>query len=455
MPQKPQTAPLPFSGVPQQGQIPVQAPAIPPPQPPAQPASVQIQQPVYNPNEALAEGTARDQALAAQAQQLYPDQSSASILATLSGIAGNVAGALTGRGDVGASAVQYGDNLREQAGQKQRQFMARVTEEEQKYKQQQKELTDLQNRQLRANSMVPLINRVGDTAVKTSLYTQLAAGDVDGAQQALGQYQEMQRQRELDVFNREQKTLMNDMSVQRLDLAKQRAEMDEKLKEITYAQKVRNFAEQPKKEQEKIVGRETREYNAATAKIKAPVQGYVSIAQQLGDLDGPEAREKLSRILGVGGSLRGSTKFGSDEDRKLFQDLQRLFAVVKTEDFGASFTEGEKQLFAAGAGLNVGTGIFNNALKDPNNVINGLRAIERELGAKLDAAGANKQDRTIEGFEKGGNFLTLRTFTKAIADAAATGPVNLDRVPEGVKPELWMQLNRSKRAEFMRAARGK
>jgi hypothetical protein len=454
MPQKPQTAPLPLSGVPQQAQIPVQAPAaaIPAPQPPAAP-QVQLQQQPFDQEAAQNVAIAREQALRGQAQEQYPDQSSASILATLSGIAGNIAGTLTGKGDVGTQAVQYGGQLREEAGQKQRQFMTRVLEAEQKYKVEQKEMTDLRNKQLRADSMVSLINRLPDAELKTALFSQLAAGDVDGAQSALHQAQEMQRQRELDAFNRKLKIEQSEMATDRLDMAKRRAELDEKIKEINYAQKVYNYSTMPEKEQRKIVEKETKEYNSTTQKLKGPVSDFVSIMQMIGDPESPEAKDRLNRIMGATGVARGAY-LGTPEDKKLFQAIQHLYATVKTEDFGASFTADEQRIFKAAAGVGIGSGLLGNVGRNADNVIAGLQDMQKIFETKLDAAGANKHPRTLEGFEKGGNYLTLRAFTSAMQDARAIGGKNLDSTPAGVDPNVWSQLNRSQRTEFYKQVGG-
>jgi hypothetical protein len=451
VPQQPQTMPLALSGVPQPQQIPVAAPApvIPAPQPPPQ---VQIQQP-QDPEAVQTAAIAREHALRQDAEGQFSSNSPASILATLSGIAGNVAGALTGKGDVGTQGVQYGDQLRQDAAQKQRQYMARVLEAEQKYKLEQKELTEIRNKQLRADSMVPLINRLGDTQLKAALFSHLAAGDVDGAQAALHQAEQDKRQRELDVFNRSLKTEQSEMSRERLDMAKQRAELDEKIKEIRLAQSTRNFLEQPKKEQEKIVRQESNEYRQQTAKLRGPVSAYVDVVQQLGDLEGPEAKERLNRILGAMGSARGMFT-GTQEDKRLFQSLQKLFAQAKTEDFGQTMTTGEREVIAAGAGMKIGGGIFSNTLRNADNVIPTLLKLGEEMDAKLDSAGANKQEQTLSGFEKGGNYLTLKTFREAITDSKAIGGKNLDSTPPGVEPGIWAKLNRTQRVKFYKELTG-
>jgi hypothetical protein len=243
MPSNPQQ--LALSGVPQPMQIPDQAPQAqtPAPQPPPQPQApaVQIQQQPYDQAASEATAIAREQALRQTAEQQFPDQSPATILATLSGIAGNIAGAITHKGDVGAAGVEYGDKLRQETGQQQRQYMARVLEAEQKYKQEQKDLTDLRNKQLRADSLAPLISRLPDAQMKASLYGQLAAGDVDGAQAAFHQAQEMQRQREMDLLNRKLKLDQFDLATQKFDLRQQQAELDSKYKELRYADKLREY----------------------------------------------------------------------------------------------------------------------------------------------------------------------------------------------------------------------
>lgn len=452
MPQKPQTMPLALSGVPQPAQIPVAAPApAAPPSPPAQPQSVQIQQQPFNPVQAQAEATARDQSLAAQAQQIYPDQTKASILATLSGIAGNIAGALTGKGDVGAQAVQYGGDLREQQAQKQRQFMARVVDAEQRYKQEQKDLTDLQNRQLRANSMVPLINRLPDAEVKAALFTQLAAGDVDGADAGLRHAMEMQRQRERDALDRKLKIERSDMAATRLEMAQQKQEIDNYLKSL----RAEDLATKPVREQQKIIDKQTKDYNANIKKIAAPITDYVSIMQQLGDPNSPEAKERLNRISGLFGTARGAYGLkASPEDRKLYQSLQHLIATVKTEDFGGSLTSNEQAILKAAFGTNIGGGLLGGIGKDADSVIAGLQGLEQVFNSRLSAAGANMHEKTLAGFEKNGSPLTQRSFNQAIQDARAIGGKNLDAVPQGVAPDVWAKLPRAQRVEFYKQVMG-
>jgi hypothetical protein len=453
----PQPQTLPFSGVPQPMQIPNQAPQapIPAPQPPQQaPApAVQIQQQPYDQAASEATAIAREQALRQTAEQQFPEQNPASILSTLAGIAGNIAGAITHKGDVGNAGVEYGDKLRQESGQQQRQYMARVLEAEQKYKQEQKDLTDLQNKKLRADSLAPLISRLPDAQMKAALYGQLAAGDVDGAQAAYHQAQEMQRQREMDVFNRKLKLDQTELANAKFDLRQQQTELDAKLKEINYAQKVRNYAEQPEKEQRKIIEKDSKEYKQYTQKYISPVSDFVSIVQKLGDLDSPEAKEKLNRLLGATGSARAQY-FGTKEDKELYQTMVRLHGIMKTPDFGTSLTNNEQALLKSFTGLDISGKLLGNLGRNADNVVAGLKDVQRVLESRLNTGASGLHPKAIEGFEKPGQYVTPRAFAQAIQDARAIGGKNLDATPPGVDANVWSRLNRAQRTEFYKQVQG-
>lgn len=456
MPQKPQTAPLPLSGVREQQQIPgaAPAPAAPAFQPPPVDPRVQIQQQPFDQAAAQNVAIARDQALKQQAEGAYPENNPASLLSTLAGIAGNIAGAITHKGDVGSAAVQYGDQLRQDAATKQRQFMARVTEEEQRYKQQQKELTDLQNKQLRANSLVPVINglKVAPEA-RAAIFTQLAAGDVDGADSAIRHAEQMVRQREQDALNATLKNQASEISLLNAQIRSERWEKDKQLKDINYLQKLQDYTQKPAREQQKIVDKESKDYNSSIQKIKGPLQDFTTIMQMIGDPESPEAKAKLNRIMGATGAARGQY-LGTPEDKQLYQALLRLHGTMKTEDFGSSLTNNEQAILKSFTGIDLSGKLLGNLGRNADNVLAGLQGVQRILEGKLDAAGAGKLPATLQAFEKGGNPLTLRAFTQAVQDAKAIGGKNLDATPPGVDPDVWMKLNGAQRREFYKQISG-
>jgi hypothetical protein len=450
---------LPLTGVPDQLQpqppAPQSAPAIPAPAP-GMPVDGQIQVnlPQYDQAAAQQAAVQRDQSLQAQAQQIYPQDNTASLLATLAGVAGNIAGAMNNHGAAGETSLQYGDQLRERAVADQQKFVARTREEEAKYKTEQEQKFALQNKQLRANSLVPLVNSVSDPKMKAVLFTQLAAGDVDGAEANFRHFQEMKRQEVNDLLNRQIKLQSMENQQLRIGMAQQENEMKQKLQEITLAQKQQDFVLKPAREQQKIMAQETRDYNNQLGKIKGPISDYVDIVQQLGGLDSPDAQKKLTRILGLGGTIKG-TITGSAEDKALYQKLNRIFGgTLRAEDFGSRFSAAEQKIVSDAAGFTVGGGAFANTFRNPDSVIQGLKVIENEFRTKLNSAAAGKQDRTLQEFEKGGSPITPHAFDTALANAALTGPVDMNKVPAGVDPSVWVQMNQATRAQFHKHLRG-
>lgn len=440
MPPKQQnTAPLPLTGVPSTD-LSAALPQTPPPFVPqlADPAAVQAQ------------AIARQQALQQQATTLYPESTPASILATLSGLAGNIAGALTGQGAVGNPAVEFGQQLMQRQRQEQDQFVALTNQEELRIRQEEKTLTDLQNRKLQAESLIPVIQRIPDTDLQVALLAQNATGDVEGVRAGLAQYEQLKRQKEMDQFSREYKADLAESRDEREKLSKLRFELSLESEKRRAEQREREISLRDRAQREGYYQKDIADYRKNVAPLNQTAENLSEVYSILGDPDSPEAQAKLARLLGAGGAARGVLpRLASAEDRRLAQAIGKLFYKNLRSDVGANFTGIEEKVAEAFTGYGFGKKLGTTLVNSPDQLANGIKAVERELKAQLDARTSSYMPGTLERMRES-RMLNLPDTVETIENLKKLGGgVDLNRQPKRVTPQQWQKADRQTRIKYL------
>jgi hypothetical protein len=441
---KVQTAPLGFTGVPDAGQIAVPASA------PAMPA-LPIQQQPFNQPQAEAQAVAREQALQAQAQQAIPGTDTATILAALAGIAGNVAGALSGRGAVGNPGVQLAGNLYDRNLQKQREFADNVKAEEQRIKMEQQQAAQLRDKQLIADSLVPLINRVPDPAEKAALF-RMAAADPSAAYGAVNQYWDRTNKLEKEALELDRKRERFAMDQDTADLRRERDRLANEFKELQVAKAKKSLSEGDNKEFQKVFRTQRSKHAMEYGKVEGIVEPLLQLEAELGGIDSETARQELSKLTGLKGMGAGRYR-GDEKARRISLLLNNIITKSKTKDFGSALTATEKPLLDEAMGYVIGGSLTGNVFNTPEKIQEGLRQIRNIMTSAVDRTDAIFDKDVVDAIDRDERYskqiMTSGRFARELELAREVGGTDLTKVPAGVDANEWLKSSRSEKLELL------
>lgn len=395
-------------------------------------------------NEAAVERARILQLAAEEASQ--PLQTGA-LLSTLAGLAGNIAGAVTGQGAVGNSGLALGQQLTQQAQIQQQRFINNAQEEAFRMQQERARLAEFQNKKIQADSLAPLIeSRVPDAKERAALFAQLAALDVEGVRRALAAKTDDEKRAMMEASKRA-------IGAERLELARERLELTKaQLAEAAADRdrKAERFALKDVRDQEKQIAQEASKFEAKATRVRPVVNAYERIEELLGNPESPEAAQKIARLFTLQGGLVGRFRgVGTEEDKRLTQALNQLGAQYKTKLFGQTLTKGEEAITTALQGFKLGDLTFNNILRDPTVVQNFLSSVRGEIESELSGLESSVNPATLEKLSANERALTLRRFTERL-EARRNAPSNLNQVPAGVNPNIWIKMTPQQKQEFYR-----
>jgi hypothetical protein len=450
---KVQSAPLGFTGVPDAGQIAVPA-SMPAPQPPPPGSALPMQQQPFSHPQAEAQAIAREQALQSQAQQAIPGTDTATILAALAGIAGNVAGALSGRGAVGNPGVQLAGNLYDRNRQKQREFADNVKAEEQRIKMEQQQAAQLRDKQLIADSLVPLINRVPDPAEKAALF-RMAAADPSAAYGAVNQYwdrtNKMEAQSEALQMKRERFAFEQESAAMR----KERSVLDEELKRIKLAKEAKNLANGDNKEFQKVFRTQRSKHAMEYGKVEGIVEPLLQLEAELGGIDSETARQELAKLTGLKGIGAGRYR-GDEKARRISLLLNNIITKSKTKDFGSALTATEKPLLDEAMGYVIGGSMTGNVFNTPEKIQEGLRILRNTMQSAVDRTDAIFDRDVVDAIDRDERYskqiMTSGRFARELENARAAGGIDLANGYKqlGIKADTWLRMTRSEKLEVVK-----
>ena len=443
---KVQTAPLGYTGVPDTQQVAVPASA-------SQPTLPMQQQPF---NQAAAEGEAvvREQALQAAAQGAVPGTDSATILAALSGIAGNIAGAISGRGAIGNPGVQLAGNLYERNLSQQRQFADNVKAEEQRIRMEQQQAAELRDKQLIADSLVPLINRVQDPAEKAALF-RMAASDPRLAYAAVNQYWDRTNKLEKDAAYLDMKRERFAMDQETAELRKERSALNDELKKLQIAKESKNLANGDNKEFQRVFRTQRAKHSVEYAKVEGIVEPLLELEAELGGIDSESARQQLAKLTGVKGMGAGRYR-GDEKTRRVSLLLNNIITKSKTKDFGSALTATEKPLLDEAMGYVIGGSLTGNVFNTPEKIQEGLRIVRDTMQRAVDRTDSIFDKDVVDAIGRDERYskqiMTSSRFAQELENSRAAGGIDLANGYKqlGISPNTWLKMNRSEKLQVVR-----
>jgi hypothetical protein len=408
-------------------------------------------------NEAAQRDVALQQAAAQYAPSQEYNQGALSAIAAL----GNVAGAVSGQGAIGAPALQMAEQLRQEGRLQQESFFRRVRQEEETIKLERAARAQMENAALRADSIRPLIeSKVSDPLEKAMLYQALAAGKIDETQAFIQKYEEnqlnvdrakleLQHKRELFPYQKSK-------AVQDVTLGDQRISENY----VDFAAKTGGLNSLPASARRELMQKQGQEFTKAIEKDLPTMNTFLQVDRLVGGLGTEAAQKRLERILGLGGTIKGAYT-GSQEDRELFSSINKMFASAKTRDFGASLTDGEKKLLDAGLGFSLGNSLYSNTFADAATLNSLLSKLGEEIGGKLSLAQNGLDPAVIKELSKDGMpFKSLDNFSQVRALHRDIGGYkgNLDVPPPelksaGVSNDDWIGLSPIQKLNLIKSMR--
>jgi hypothetical protein len=442
-----QSAPLGFTGVPDSQQV-----AVPAPMP--TPQALPIQQQPFNQPQAEAQAVAREQALQSAAQQAIPATDTATILAALAGIAGNVAGALSGRGAVGNPGVQLAGNLYDRNLAKQREFADNVKAEEQRIKMEQQQAAQLRDKQLIADSLVPLINRVPDPAEKAALF-RMAAADPSAAYQAVNGYWDRTNKLEQQAMALDLKRERFAMDQDSADLRKERERLTNEYKQLQIAKASKSLSEGDNKEFQKVFRTQRSKHAVEYGKVEGIVEPLLALEAELGGVDSENARQELAKLTGLKGIGAGRYR-GDEKARRISLLLNNIITKSKTKDFGSALTATEKPLLDEAMGYVIGGSLTGNVFNTPEKIQEGLRQIRSIMTSAVDRTDSIFDKDVVDAIDKDDRYskqiMTSGRFARELENARAAGGIDLANGYKqlGIKADTWLRMSRSEKLEVVK-----
>lgn len=434
------------------------APA-PAPQEPGMPVPAQATAPDYG--ALLQQASERDAALQAASAQYAPNYNeNVAALSALSAL-GNIAGAVTGKGAVGAPALQMAEQLRQESRLQQESFFRRVRQEEEIIKQERAARLKAENDALYAESLRPLIGRVKDPKEQAMLFQSIAAGRLDETRAYLQKYDDIQLSKKYQEES---------MSMRRAEHAQNMAKgAQEYIKnqqnilknEVDLAEATGELNALPAKARREVMQKQGKQFQDAIKDDAKIINDYLALDRLVGGFGTEAGRAKLARILGVGGSVRGSWT-GSKEDMELFAGINKLFGTMKTKDYGASLTATEKPLLDAGLGFTMGKSMFSNVFVKPETLNSMMAKLGDELGAKLSNAASGIDPAVLKELAKDGlptkspdNYAQLRALHRDMGGYAGSldiPPPELKRAAN-ISNDEWIQMSPIQKLNLIKSFR--
>lgn len=432
-------AKLPFTGVPEEQAAP-QLNFLPQPQ---------QQAPI------AADAQARQMALESAAADAHPTLNAGSLIATLAGLAGNVAGAASGRGAVGNSGLNLAEQLRSQAMSQQQQFMERARSEEQRIRGELKIEEDRQGRELRAKSLAPVIMAKVHGPEADAMLAQIAAGDVDGAQAAYKAYVDDERQRKMAELSDELRRKADIRSQEREDRIADYAEKSYKLREQNAQLQKDKWTFSSATARQKMADENIRQFTKETEVIVEPYTALQRLMADVGGLDNPKLEERLAEVAGLKRITAGSP-LAARSQSKLYSNLASVFGLVGRSRGGTSLTSSEQRILTQALGADIFSPAFDlRAIRNPGQLASGLQALQQIMEARITEAGVNIGVPEIWAeYERRGGQLSKRAFTEYRQLVAETGPVDLDSPPHPEVAKDWRGMTANQKLKLIRELRG-
>lgn len=413
-----QTAPLAYTGVPDNQTVQTPAPvAAPPIQPPPQ------QQTVLSPSNS---GAVQDQALNNDQNLLAAlnNQSSGadtlSLLSALAGIAGNIGGAMQNQGAVGNSALQYAAQVQQQKQAQQQEQMQRIYSQEQRLRQDLKMEDDRQGRELRAKSLYPLIATIPekDKEMRDALMAQIASGDVDGAQAAFRAYGQDKQRQEVAGINADIKRERADIAQERLRLAQE----DDKRKDEAF-----NLG--TPHQRELILYKDIEKIKKEVAPVQDSALQMAKIDALLGGVDSNTSNDRIAEIAGLK-TAAATSPFAGKKQAQLAQNLVSLYNSWGKAISGAQVTPQEAQRLRVATGFNFDNpqGFNPKDFKNVEQIKQGLIIMKDIINNRMQSAGAGVRPEAMQRYMDQGGF-SPKAYMDMQSDVRKLGPVDLDTPP--------------------------
>lgn len=400
----------------------------------------------------LDEATARDLALQEAAAGAAPNNNQEASIASMLGIAGNIAGAISGRGAAGNPGLQLAEQMRQEGRLQQESFFRRVRQEEEFIKQERAARDAAINNQLVADSLRPMIKTLSDPNEQAMFNQLLNAGQVDQARSLF--------------YNRQQEILSNQVRNMELRMKEQAHGVSQVkgLQSITKENiELQNLGASdysqltPGKQREEFKKQST-EFNSRIKKAFPMIEAYASLDEVLGGVDSDVAVKKLERLTGFMGQDRGTKKWmGTPEDKAAFQAINNFFTIWKTEAFGSQFPDTEKFMAEAGMGFTLGERFMGNLTRDPRALQLALNRFKGEIRAKLSSAEQGLDPAIVTKLSVAGLPSTsLQNFEQALQLNRELGGFagSLDRLPPELADQpnaqdLWLQSTPSTKKKLL------